>query len=82
MSVKPSRGIIHGKTIELVEDLGLTEGQEVDVIVRVRKPRPEWGQGILSSAGAMAPYWTAEDDRILAEIEQDRRQPSTREIPE
>jgi hypothetical protein len=84
MSVKPSRGVIHGKTIELVEDLGLTEGQEVDVVVRVRKQRPEseWGQGILNSAGAMAPFWTADDDRILAEIEQDRRQPSTREIPE
>ena len=82
MGVKPSRGVIHGKTIELVEDLGLTEGQEVDVIVRVRKLGPEWGQGILNSAGAMAPYWTPDDDRILAEIEQDRRQPSTREIPE
>ncbi|AGA30294.1 hypothetical protein [Singulisphaera acidiphila] len=82
MSVKPSRGVIHGKTIELLEDLGLTEGQEVDVIVRVRKTRPEWGQGILNSAGAMALYWTSEDDRILDEIEQDRRQPSTREIPE
>ena len=82
MSIKPSRGIIHGKTIELVDDLGLTEGQEVEVVVRVRHPRPEWGQGIMNSAGAMAPYWTAEDDRILAEIEKDRRQPSTREIPE
>lgn len=82
MSIKPSRGVIHGKMIELVEDLGFTEGQEVEVIVRVRNPRPGWGQGILNSAGAMAPYWTPDDDRILAEIEQDRRQPSTREIPE
>ncbi|WP_165233636.1 hypothetical protein [Aquisphaera insulae] len=52
MSIKPSRGVVHGRTIEIVEDPGLTEGQEV------------------------------EDDQILAEIEEARRKPSTREIPE
>lgn len=82
MKSKPTRGVIRGKTIELTEDLGISDGQEVEVIVRVRESRPDWGQGILRSAGAMAPYWTDEDDRILDEIEQARRQPSTREIPE
>lgn len=82
MSGKLSRGFIHGKTIEIADDLGLADGQEVEVIVRVRETKSEWGQGILRSAGAMAPFWTAEDDEILAEIERDRRTPSTREIPE
>ena len=79
---KTLQGVVHGKVIELAEDLGLSEGQKVDVTVRVRETNSEWGQGILRSAGAMAPYWTDEDDRILAEIEQERRRPSTREIPE
>lgn len=82
MGVKPSRGVVHGKSIELLEDLGLIDGQEVFVTVRVLRPRPVWGQGILNSAGGMAPHWTSEDDRILDEIELDRRQPTTREIPE
>ncbi len=82
MSSQLSRGFIHGKTIEITDDLYLTDGQEVEVIVRVRAPRPEWGQGILNSAGAMAPFWTAEDDEILAEIARARRIPSNCEIPE
>ena len=65
------QGVIHGKTIELTEDLGITDGQEVEVIVRVRTPRPEWGQGILRSAGALVddPYW----DGIMEEIYQARK---------
>jgi hypothetical protein len=82
MSGKPTRGVIHGKTIELSEDLGITEGQEVEVVVRVRPRREPWDQGILRSAGAMAPFWTEEDDCILKRIEQERRQRSTREIPQ
>ncbi len=76
------RGVIRGKTIELIEDLGLSEGQEIEVIVRVREPRPEWGQGIVNSAGGMVPHWTPEDDQILADIERDRRRLGRREIPE
>ena len=30
MISKPARGVIHGKTIELAEDLGLREGQELE----------------------------------------------------
>jgi hypothetical protein len=71
MSSKTTRGVIRGKTIELTEDLGITDGQEVEVIVRVHMPRPEWGQGILRSAGALAddPYW----DGIMEEIYQARK---------
>ena len=51
------------------------------MIVRVREVPPDWGQGILRSAGVMAPFWTAEDDEILDEIERDWKRPRTREIP-
>jgi citrate lyase beta subunit len=66
MTGKLTKGVIHGKTIELVEDLGLTEGQEVEVRVEVVQPPKTWGDGILRSAGALAddPHW----DGIMEEI--------------
>ena len=69
---KTLQGVVHGKVIELAEDLGLNEGQLVDVTVRVRQPDPEWGQGILRSAGVLAddPYW----DSIMEEIQRSRKQ--------
>jgi len=64
-------GIVHGKTIELDEDLGLAEGQEVEVQVKVIQPNRKWGEGILRTAGALAddPYW----DAIMEEIYQARK---------
>jgi len=90
MSGKLARGVVHGKTIELAEDLGLAEGLEVEIRVEVvsrRKPLPGpppgWRpEGSPSAAGMLAGSWTEEDDRILDEIEQDRRHSSTREVPE
>jgi hypothetical protein len=80
--VKSIHGVVHGKTIELKDDPGLTDGQEIEITVRVIHPREKWGEGILRCAGAMAPHWTKEDDRILEEIYRDRQRPSSREIPE
>ena len=42
-------GIMHGKMIELQEDLGLPDGEAVKVIVRQVLPP---GEGIRRSAGA------------------------------
>jgi len=83
-------GKVHGKTIELDEDLGLAEGQEVEVQVRMIGPKkrlpgppPGWRPGgTETAAGMMAEHWTEEDDRILEAIERDRHRPSTRELPE
>ena len=36
--VKTLHGIVHGKTIELDEDLGVAEGQEVEVQVKIVQP--------------------------------------------
>jgi hypothetical protein len=80
--VKLIHGVVHGKTIELKDELGLADGQEIEITVRVIPPKDKWGEGILRSAGAMAPHWTEEDDRILEEIYQDRKRPSRRGIPE
>jgi hypothetical protein len=64
-------GIVHGRTIELDENLGVCEGQSVEVQVKVPRPTQPWGGGILRTAGALAddPHW----DAIMDEIHQARR---------
>jgi len=79
---KLMHGKVHGKTIELDEDPGIPDGEQVQVIVHAAKPQRPWGEGILGSAGALADSWTDEDDRILEEIYQDRKRETRREIPE
>jgi hypothetical protein len=68
---KTIHGKIHGKTIELDEDLGVAEGQEVEVQVTIVQPPRKWGEGILRTAGALAddPYW----DAIMEEVHQARK---------
>jgi hypothetical protein len=56
--------------------LGLPLGQEVDVTVTPVTRGHCWGAGIRRSAGALADSWTDEDDRILAEIHEDRKRQS------
>lgn len=69
--IKSIRGIIHGRTIELSEDPGVADGQEVEVQVKVRPPATEWGAGILRTAGALAddPHW----DAIMDQVQQARK---------
>jgi hypothetical protein len=79
---KTIHGKIRGKLIELAEDLGLAEGQEVEVSVRTlaaSAPRQP-GEGLLRTEGALAddPYW----DGIMEEIYQERKQETRREIME
>jgi hypothetical protein len=64
-------GKVHGKTIELDEDLGMADGQEVEVQVKVVPPTKTWGEGILRTAGALAddPYW----DAIMEEVHRARK---------
>jgi hypothetical protein len=68
---KTIHGTIHGKIIELDEDLGVAEGLAVEVQVTVIQPSQKWGEGILRSAGALAddPHW----DAIMEEIHQARK---------
>ena len=50
---KSLHGRVHGKTIELDEDPGVAEGQEVEVQVTIVQPARKWGEGILRTAGAL-----------------------------
>ena len=63
------RGIVHGKTIELQDELGLPDGEAVSVIVRRKLPP---GEGIRQSAGAWADGGE-ELDRWFEQIHQSRR---------
>ena len=74
----------HGRIIELDEDLGVVEGQEDEVQVKLigsnqRQPGP-WPGSTQTAAGMMAEHRTEEDDRILEANEGDRHRPSTREL--
>ena len=64
-------GRIWGNRIDLAEDLGLADGQEVEVEVSLPTPAGKWGDGILRTAGALAddPYW----EGIMEEIHQSRK---------
>ena len=79
---KTTQGKVRGRTIELTEDLGLEEGQEVRVQVTPLQPPAEWGEGLRRCAGALADEWTEEDDRILEEIHRERKRDTRREMPE
>ena len=83
---KVLRGVIHGKTIELEHDTGLEDGRRVEVTLRAKElpgPPPGWTPSSTeTAAGMMASCWTAEDDRILEEIYQERKKNECREISE
>ena len=75
-------GTVHGKTIELTQELGLPDGQQVEVTVRPAKPQTSepWGEGLRRSAGSLADSWSEEDDRILKQICQERKMDTRREL--
>jgi hypothetical protein len=70
-------GTVHGKTIELVDDLGIPDGQQVEVIVRLTTQTPKWGEGIRRSAGVAATIPGIEE--AFAVIEQERKGASFRD---
>jgi hypothetical protein len=78
---KTLQGTVHGRTITLADDPGVAEGQQVEVTLRPVAPASQPGEGIRESAGALADEWTADDDRILREIAEDRRRSASRELP-
>ena len=68
---KTVQGVVHGRTIQLSDDLGVAEGQQVEVQVRLVQPGRQWGEGIRRSAGGWADY--PEMDAIMETIQQDRK---------
>jgi hypothetical protein len=72
--IKTAHGKVRGRTIELTEDLGLQDGQDVRVQVTPLPPGPPgaaWGEGLRQCAGALAddPEW----DGIMEEIYRGRK---------
>lgn len=65
-------GVVHGKTIELFEALGVPDGQVVEVTVRnvVQTPAQRTGEGLLRTEGALAD--DTEWDAIMEELHQAR----------
>jgi len=80
--IRSTQGIVHGKTIELVEDLGVADGQRVEVQIKLIPVDGSWGAGLRRCAGALAGEWSDEDDRILAEIHDQRKQDRRKGISE
>ncbi len=75
-------GKVHGRTIELEEDPGVAEGEQVEITIKTVSAKQPWGEGLRRCAGALAGEWTDEDDRILEEIHEDRKRDSRKEISE
>jgi hypothetical protein len=69
---KIMHGIIRGKTIELDQEAGVPEGQEVEIAIRTIQtpPRTEpWGEGLRRTTGALAniPGLDEDMEKILRE---------------
>jgi hypothetical protein len=79
--MRTTHGKARGKLIELDEDLGLADGQDIEVRVKPINHQINWGEGLQRCAGALATEWTDEDDRILARIHQERHMTNRQEIP-
>ena len=77
-----AHGTVRGKIIELREDLGMKEGQEVELTVKCVSTPEVWGEGLRRCAGVLAREWTEEDDRILSEIHNDRKRDTRKDLAE
>ena len=67
------RGVIHGKTIELDEDTGLSDGQEVNVLVQPVEAGEQHlppGEGLRRAFGG----WAEDAEELDAYLEWNRQQ--------
>ncbi|HEX6985566.1 MAG TPA: hypothetical protein VF170_09325 [Planctomycetaceae bacterium] len=69
--MKTVHGVIHGRSIELESDLGLSDGQPVEVVVTPLTPAAGWGEGVRRSAGRWS--GAAGIDEAMEEIARDRK---------
>ncbi len=78
---KTLHGKVHGKLIELDQDPGLAEGQEVEITVTAipSAAHGQSGEGLLRTEGVLAD--DHEWDGIVEEIYQDRKRDRRREHP-
>lgn len=72
--IRKIHGTVHGTAIELDENLGLRDGERVEVTVEhLGSGGAAWGEGLRRCAGALAHSWTEDDDRILEQIQRERK---------
>ncbi len=78
--IKKISGIAHGRTIELHQDSGVADAQEVDVLITVVPAGEKLGRGFLRTEGALADdgQW----DAIMDEIHLARRNDPRTMTPE
>jgi len=68
---KKLHGTIHGKTIELVENPGVPDGQKVELQLDLIPSVSNWGDGIRRSAGGWADF--PEMDDIMQKVHNARK---------
>lgn len=79
------QGVIRGNTIELKENPGLSDGEEIDVILRPRRVAPDAiasRPGQRPTAAGMLAHLPPQVDRELEKIIRERKQGVFREIPQ
>ena len=77
---KTIHGTVHGKIFELDEDLGVAEGQEVEVQMKVVSATTTWGEGLRRSAGALADIPGLDED--MQQILRERKTDRFRDVPQ
>jgi hypothetical protein len=80
---KIMHGIVHGKTIELDQEVGVPDGQKVEVAVHIlptAPPTESWGEGLRRCAGALGGIPGLAEDMEL--IMRERKTAKFREVPE
>jgi len=74
---KIMHGVVHGRTIELNEDPGVIDGQQVQIVLTAVPPQGSWGEGIHRSAGAAVDV--PGFDEAFRRVEQERKAAQFRE---
>ena len=81
MMTKMLHGTILGRTIELNDDPGIAEGQEVEIHMKLMAETPRnSGEGFLRTEGALAD--DVEWDGIMEEIHKARKRERRPQIPD
>jgi hypothetical protein len=76
-------GIVRGKTIELDQEVGVPDGQKVEVAIQIIETGPgtePWREGLRRCAGALAGIPGLDED--MEQILGERKTAKFREVPE
>lgn len=68
---KVMHGVVRGRFIEINEDPGIADGQQVEIVLIAVASPEKWGEGIRRSAGAAADV--PGFDQAFRQIEQERK---------